>query len=476
MANSRSALDRARSALHLRLLGAQRKLVARGGGAVILLGGNDRLGASELANQLSEWFDSRLVSLCAPDEASHELLGRPFFWPYWRHMPAKGRITVVVGDWTTRTAVEAAQETLGGDKLRARVRAIRQFEEMLAADGNSVVKIWIDTPEKTLRKRLRAAEETDAQGWVVADSDLLLAKKAGHQVARDIRLAASAKHLGWKVITGGEAKHRDLQAGLAVVAQLAQPSRHRAATKVRRPSLRPRGLLESAAAHPVMEKKDYAQQMAKLQARLGRLSRLAARKGVPTVVVLEGPDAAGKGGAIRRLCAKLDAAHYQVHPTSAPTAEEKSRHYLWRFWTKVPVAGHLAVFDRSWYGRVMVERIEKFATEAEWARAYGEINDFEARLAEAGAVVLKLWVNISKDEQMRRFSSREESPHKRHKMTPEDYRNRRRWDDNLLAAEDMITRTDTPHAPWVVVPGNDKRHARVLVLKSVCRALADRLD
>lgn len=476
MATSRSALDRARSALHLRLLGAQRKLVDRKGGAVILLGGNDRLGASELANQLSEWFDSRAISICAPDETAKELAGRPFFWPYWRQMPARGRITIVVGDWTTRTAIEAARETLTGDRLRARFRAIRQFEELLAADGNSVVKVWIDTPEKTLRKRLKEAEDTDAQGWVVADTDLLLAKKAGHKVARAVRAAASSKHLGWKVITGGESKHRDLQAGLAIVAQLAQASRRRASVKVRRPSLRPRGLLESAAAHPVMEKKDYAQQMAKLQARLGRLSRLAARKGIPTVVVLEGPDAAGKGGAIRRLCSKLDAAHYQVHPTSAPTPEEKARHYLWRFWTRTPAPGHLAVFDRSWYGRVIVERVEKFATEAEWARAYGEINDFEARLAEAGAVVLKLWVNISKEEQMRRFNSREESPHKRHKMTTEDYRNRKKWDANLIAAEDMITRTDTPHAPWVVVPANDKRHARVLVLKSVCRALSDRLD
>ena len=179
---------------------------------------------------------------------------------------------------------------------------------------------------------------------------------------------------------------------------------------------------------------------------------------------------------IRRLAAKLDAAHYQVHPTPAPTAEEKARHYLWRFWTKVPHAGHVAIFDRSWYGRVVVERVEGFARTDEWARAYSEINDFESCLAESGTIVLKFWVHISKDEQLRRFQDREKSPHKRHKMTKEDYRNRKKWDDNQKAAEDMIVRTDTPHAPWIVVPGNDKRFARVAVLKSVCRALADRLD
>lgn len=471
---TRSALERSRSALHLRLLAAQRRLVTKQQGAVIVLGGNDRLAASQLANQLTEWFDSRTVRICAPTAQAHPK--HPFLWPYWQDMPAKGRITIVVGDWLTRTAVEAADDELSADALRLRLKSLRTFEELLAADGTSVVKVWIESPEKLLRKRLREAEDTDAEGWVVTREDLLLTKKSAHNLARSLRAQGSGKNLPWKVIQGGEPKHRDLHAGLAIAAQLNQASRRRPAVAAKKPSGRPRGLLESATAHPTLDKKGYGQQMAKLQARLGRLSRLAAQKGVATVVVLEGPDAAGKGGAIRRLCGLLDAAHYQVFPTPAPTPEEKARHYLWRFWNKVPAPGHLAIFDRSWFGRVMVERVEGFAKDAEWARAYAEINDFEARLAEAGMVVLKLWINISKEEQLRRFKAREQSPHKRHKMTTEDYRNRRKWDDNLRAAEDMIARTDTPHAPWVVVSGNDKRYARVAALKAVCRALSDRLD
>ncbi len=471
---TRSALERARSALHLRLLAAQRRLVTKQQSAVIVIGGNDRLAASELANQLTEWFDSRTVRICAPTAHAHPK--HPFLWPYWQDMPAKGRMTIVVGDWLTRTAVEAAQDELAGDALRLRLKSLRTFEELLAADGTSVVKIWLESPEKLLRKRLREAEDTDAEGWVVTDEDLLLAKKSAHNLARSLRVQGSGKNLPWKVILGGEKKHRDLHAGLAIAAQLNQASRRRPAVAAKKPSGRPRGLLESATAHPTLDKKGYSQQMAKLQARLGRLTRLAAQKGVSTVVVLEGPDAAGKGGAIRRLCGMLDAAHYQVFPTPAPTPEEKVRHYLWRFWNKVPAPGHLAIFDRSWFGRVMVERVERFAKDAEWARAYAEINDFEARLAEAGMVVLKLWINISKEEQLRRFQAREQSPHKRHKMTTEDYRNRKKWDDNLRAAEDMIARTDTPHAPWVVVSGDDKRYARVAALKAVCRALSDRLD
>ncbi len=473
---SRPALERARSTLHLRLLAAQQRLVTAGRGAVILLGGNDRLAASALANQLTEWLDSRTVQLCAPDEQAAELAGRPFLWPYWQAMPAKGQITLVVNDWVTRSALAIAQNNLSGEKLRQRARALRQFEELLAADGTSVVKVWIETPSKSLRNRLKEAAGTDAQGWVVSETDWLLTNGRGHGHARTFRTTAAGKNLPWKVIAGGETKARDLHAGLEIVHQLNQAARRRPATKAKKPSSRPRGLLESVAPHPTLEKKEYSQQIAKLQVRLGRLTRLAAAKGVSTVVALEGPDAAGKGGAIRRLCGMLDATQYRVYPTSAPTLVEKARHYLWRFWNKTPAPGHLALFDRSWYGRVMVERVEGFATEPAWSRAYAELNDFEARLAETGTIVLKVWINISKEEQLRRFRAREGSAHKRHKMTSEDYRNRKKWEDNLRAAEDMLARTDTPHAPWHVILGDDKRHARVAVLKAVCRALADRLD
>jgi polyphosphate kinase 2 (PPK2 family) len=443
---------------------------------MIVIGGNDQLAASQFANQLTEWLDSRTVRICAPDVHSPELTGRPFLWPYWQLAPGHGQITIVVHDWTTRTAIDAAHDEISGEKLRARLKSIRQFEEYMAAQGVAMVKVWIDSTEKTLRKRAREDRGTEAEEWSVNPDELLLTKKNVHSRTKALRATASGKNLPWKVVLGGENKHRDLQAGLAVVSQLKQAGRRKAASRVKKPSSRSRGLLESATAHPTLDKKNYSAQIAKLQNRLGHLTRLAAQRGVSTVLAIEGPDAAGKGGAIRRLCGKLDAAHYRVHPTPAPTSDEKMRPYLWRFWNKTPWTGHMAIFDRSWYGRVMVERVEKFATEAEWARAYTEINDYEARLAETGIIVLKIWINISKDEQLRRFRSRENSPHKRHKMTSEDYRNRRKWDDNLKAAEDMIARTDTPHAPWIVISGDDKRYARVAVLKAACRALADRFD
>jgi polyphosphate:AMP phosphotransferase len=471
----RSAIDRARSALHLRILALQKRASEKHRAVMILIGGNDRLGASELANQLHEWFDARFVRLCAPDLHSAEVTQKPFLWPYWNQVPPQGQLLIVVGDWVTRTALSAAQGELSGESLRKRIKGIKNFEETLADNHVILCKIWIDTPGKSLKKRLREAKKSDASDWVVTVDDEILTKSKGHDVAKQIRSSSSGKGLVWKSINGTDPKHRDLLAGRSIVQQITAGLR-RQPTKVRKANGRPHGLLESATKTEPLTKKEYSQQMAKLQNRFGRLSRLAAKRGISTIIALEGVDAAGKGGVIRRLVAKADAAHYQVHPTSAPTIEEKNRHYLWRFWNKIPTAGHLAIFDRSWYGRVMVERVEGFARTDEWSRAYSEINHFETQLAEAGDVVLKFWINISKEEQLNRFRSREESPHKRHKMTKEDYRNRKNWDLNQRAAEDMIARTDTPHAPWHVIPGNDKRHARIMVLKAVCRALSDRLD
>ena len=474
MANPRTDHDRAASALHLKLLRLQSRLIKEGRGAVVVIGGNDRLAASGLANRLQEWFDARTVEVVAPLPDDPALIGRPFLWPYWVKMPAKGRMTLVVGDWVTRTAVAAAKGEHTKDSLRDALRRLRQFEELLLADGVALAKVWLTTSRKDLRRRLRITEDTEAEGWTVTKDDLLLADGPAARVAAECQRLSSPVRHNWRQAPGVEAKARDLAAGRIIFEQLSRP---RARLAKPRPAsrLRPRGLLE-APVQVELSKDDYSRQIRKWQVRLGQLSRLAARRGISTLVVLEGPDAAGKGGITRRLASLIDAGHLLVHPTPAPTPEEKARHYLWRFWTKVPSAGRMAVFDRSWYGRILVERVEGFCRTLEWQRAYAEINAFESRLAEAGAVVLKFWLQLSKEEQWRRFKLRTESPHKRHKMTSEDHRNRAKWDLHAEAAEDMVARTDTPHAPWHVVPADNKRAARVTVLRTLARALADRLE
>jgi polyphosphate kinase 2 (PPK2 family) len=221
-----------------------------------------------------------------------------------------------------------------------------------------------------------------------------------------------------------------------------------------------------------LEKEDYKGQLARLQRRFHGLMRDAHKKGISTVLAFEGWDAGGKGGTIRRLTGALPARSYKVVPIAAPTEEERVRHYLWRFWRYMPRAGNMVIFDRTWYGRVTVERIEGFAKPNEWQRAYDEIKDFEAQLAESGMVVLKFWLHISQEEQLARFQAREVTSYKKYKITEEDYRNRAKWDDYTVAVNEMIAKTNTPYAPWHIVPANNKYYARVYVLKTVCDALA----
>jgi len=219
-------------------------------------------------------------------------------------------------------------------------------------------------------------------------------------------------------------------------------------------------------------KSDYKRRLQEQQARLNLLHRRALKKNTSTIVLFEGPDAAGKGGAIRRITAALDARHYQVIPIAAPTDEERAQHYLWRFWRHMSRAGRITLFDRSWYGRVLVERVEGFATEEEWRRAYAEINEFEQQLTRHGTVLLKYWVHVTKDEQFQRFKERETIPHKQWKLTEEDWRNREKWDDYEMAVNDLVEHTSTNAAPWIMVEGNDKAHARVKVITTLC----DRLE
>jgi polyphosphate kinase 2 (PPK2 family) len=230
-------------------------------------------------------------------------------------------------------------------------------------------------------------------------------------------------------------------------------------------------ILSSLDMSQAVSRKVFATDLEKYQGRLNLLQRKAEQKGVSTILVFEGLDAAGKGGAIRRVTGALDARSYQVIPIAAPTDEERAHHYLWRFWRHLSRAGRLTIFDRSWYGRVLVERVEGFATEREWRRAYSEIDEFEAQLVEHGIVLMKYWVHISQDEQLRRFKEREKARYKRWKLTDEDWRNRAKWADYERAVNDMVERTSTRLAPWTLVEGNDKYFARLKVLKTACRSI-----
>ncbi len=220
-----------------------------------------------------------------------------------------------------------------------------------------------------------------------------------------------------------------------------------------------------------ISKEEYKKKLHKLGEKLSLLHSDMHRKKIPVILVFEGWDAAGKGGAIKRITKNLDPRGYEVNPISAPNDVESAHHYLWRFYNTFPKVGHLAIYDRSWYGRVLVERVEGFCSEEEWKRAYHEINEMEEHLNNSGALIIKFWLHIDKDEQERRFKARQSNPEKSWKITEEDWRNREKWDEYVKAVDEMLVKTSTTYAPWVVVEGNSKHYARIKVLETVVQAL-----
>lgn len=288
----------------------------------------------------------------------------------------------------------------------------------------------------------------------------------------------------WTIIEATDKDYAAMKILTTVTARLAyelERKKERSALKTDSQAVRPaerfhNGVLSGVDLTKALTREEYKKELSRLQKKLDKLHSDLYRLRIPVVLGFEGWDAGGKGGAIKRLTSHLDPRGYQVNPTASPNDIEKVHHYLWRFWNNMPKAGHVAIFDRTWYGRVMVERIEGFCTEAEWKRAYQEINEMESHLANSGAVVLKFWLHIDKDEQERRFKERMETPEKQWKITDEDWRNREKWDQYEAAVDEMLVRTSTTYAPWIVVEGNNKYYARVKVLKTVVEALEKKIE
>jgi polyphosphate:AMP phosphotransferase len=287
-------------------------------------------------------------------------------------------------------------------------------------------------------------------------------------------------HAPWIAVNAENDYYRSLTVGQtilnAIQARLTEATPTEAvAAPVEVPDIDNRTLLTTLDLSQALEKEEYKEQLRTCQERLNELVWHRKFDKRSLVLVFEGNDAAGKGGAIRRVTEFLDPRRYRVNQYAAPTDEERAHPYLWRFWNRLPRRGQVAIFDRSWYGRVLVERVEGFCPESAWRRAYDEINDFEAEMSEAGIIVIKFWLAIDKDEQERRFKAREETGYKRYKITDEDWRNREKWDAYADAVCDMVDLTSTPEAPWTLVEANDKYFARVKVLKTICERLEESL-
>jgi len=486
---SREVYDEEVPHLRAELLRVQRELAKRADFKVIvLIAGVDKAGKGETMNLLNEWMDPRFLENNAFGRPTDEERERPYFWRFWRTLPPKGKIGIYCGSsWYSQPVLDRVYGRISGEALEASLVRIRNFEEELVRGGVLILKFWLHLNKQAQKRRLRRLERDPETRWRVTQRDKKNLKRYDRfcVAAEHALRATGTSGAPWRIVEGKDERYRSLTCGRALLAAIDGRLAEAAAAPAAEPSTAVVTETPVEAGLPTilstvdltqrLEKKPYKRRLEALQGKLNRLGRTAYRRGVSTVIVMEGWDAGGKGGIIRRLTPAIDARHYRVIPIAAPTDEERAHHYLWRFWRHLPRAGHTAIFDRSWYGRVLVERVERFATDAEWQRAYGEINDFEEQLAAHGMVVVKFWLHIDKDEQLARFKLREETPYKRYKITEEDYRNRERWDDYEVAVNEMVEKTSTAHAPWHLIAGNDKRFARVQAIETLCDALAARL-
>ena len=471
------------AALREALLDAQYELRQRGNFPVlILIHGMDGAGRGETLNQINEWLDPRLIHTAAFDKPNDDARERPWMWRYWRELPQKGRIGMFFGSYYSDAMFERVE---GGsrDALDRKLFDILRLERMLSNDGVLVLKFWLHLTRDVQKKRFKALEKDPATAWRVSNADWQHFEQYDRikKTAEHIMRLTNTSNSPWLVVNGEDANYRSLTVGRALLSALKQRLEMDHSWQPRSdaapitPPLDNKLLLESLQLDQPLSKSDYQQQLEMLQGRLNKLTRHPKFGEHSLVLVFEGNDAAGKGGAIRRITQALDARRYRVVPIAAPTDEERAQPWLWRFWRHVPGKGKVTIFDRSWYGRVLVERVEGFAATADWMRGYYEINDFEHQLHENGAIVLKFWLAISAEEQLKRFKSREETGFKRFKITEEDWRNRDRWDAYKLAVCDMVDRTSTTAVPWTLVPANNKYYARIKVLTTLCEALEARL-
>jgi polyphosphate:AMP phosphotransferase len=445
---------------------------------IILVSGVDGSGKGETINLLYSWMDPRHISTIAFSAPTDEERERPYMWRFWRSLPAKGKVGIFAGSWYSQPIADRIVGKMRRTVLDEHLESINHFEAMLVNEGALVLKFWFHLSKEGQKKRLKALEKNPQTAWRVTKESYerlktydKLQEVAGHV----LRVTNTAK-APWLIVEGTDDAYRSLTVGHmvrdAIQRRLQQGRQQVPVAPPVIQSIDQRTVLSELDLTLNLPKKDYERELAKYQGRLSELARDPRFVGMRSLVlVFEGSDAAGKGGSIRRVAASLDARQYQIIPIAAPTEEERAQPYLWRFWRHVPRTGRVAVFDRSWYGRVLVERVEGFCSEADWLRAYAEINDFEHQLAAAGVVVVKFWLQISADEQLRRFKEREDTDFKRFKITDEDWRNRERWDDYVSAACDMVDRCSTGSAPWTLVEANDKNYARAKVLRTICERL-----
>ena len=480
-----------------RLALLQRQCKEAGIPIMIVFEGFGAAGKGTQINRLIQPMDPRGFVVHAGSKVTEEERFRPFLYRYWIKTPAKGRVVIFERSWYRSVLSDRFDGITKEEDVDNAIRDIRSFEKQLTDDGTVIIKLFLYISKEEQKKRFTALEKSEETSWRVDKEDWKRNKEYDRYLRMNEEMLERTddEYAPWTIIEATDKDYATIKIMRVIVAALeaelekkkaadARKAEKKAAAAAEKNSLPEAGKTASHYKNRVLsgvdlskslDKKEYKEKLEKLQKRIGKLHSELYLLRIPVVLAFEGWDAGGKGGAIKRLTSHLDPRGYAVHPTSSPNDIEKVHHYLWRFWNNMPKAGHISIFDRTWYGRVMVERIEGFCTEEEWKRAYQEINEMEEHITSFGTIVLKFWLHIDKDEQERRFKERMETPSKQWKITDEDWRNRAKWDEYETCVDEMLIRTSTTYAPWIIVEANSKYYARVKVLETVVDAMEKKI-
>jgi polyphosphate:AMP phosphotransferase len=489
------------TALKLQMGKLQRQCKEMGLPIMIVFEGFDAAGKGMQIGKLIQSLDPRGFEVFTVKEETKEEAMHPFLWRFWTKTPQRGRMAVYDGSWYIKVLSDRFEKKMRESEIENCYRSICSFEKQITEDGTLLIKLFLDIDQKEQKKRFDKLMESKDTAWRVTKADLKKNEKYDQyqEMIEEMLQRTDTEYAPWTIVEATDRHYATVKIYTVITQMLTagidnrrrEIARETAAEVIREAEKEAsenrslidgatKGFQESVLAKVDLslccDRKTYRKKLKEYQKKIEKLHGELYQKRIPVVIGFEGWDAAGKGGAIKRLTEKMDARGYVVNPTAAPNDLEKAHHYLWRFWKNMPKDGHIAIFDRTWYGRVMVERIEGFCTQEEWKRAYKEINDMEKDLADAGAVVLKFWMQIDKKEQEKRFRQRQENPEKQWKITEEDWRNREKWEQYEEAVNEMLIRTSTEYAPWIVVEGNDKYYARLKVLETVIDALEKRIS
>ena len=457
------------------LAGLQQRIKEAKLPVIVLIEGWGAAGKGSTIHSLIRELDPRFFRVLSVSMPTPEEKRWPFLKRHFQSIPEQGKILFLDSGWMDETVRERLRGDLSDAEYARRIESVRVFERQLAAGGYLLVKLFLHISAQSQRERIEALESDKDTAWRVGENDWRQNKNYDRTLAAfdDFMTATHAPHAPWKVIDGTLAAQAQLESADWLYQRICAALEEKPSAEQPKTDwpLLPAMPLQDIPLDKTMEEEEYQKKLKKYRKRLAELHNELYRKKVPVVIAYEGWDAAGKGGNIKRLASALDPRGYEVLPIASPTPDELHRQYLWRFWTRLPKTGHIAIFDRSWYGRVMVERLEGFCSEDDWKRAYDEINEFEKELTDAGMVVLKFWVQIDSDTQLARFTERQNTPEKQWKITDEDWRNREKWDAYQVAIDEMLVRTNTQNAPWHVLESVDKRYARIKAMRLVIQAI-----